>query len=205
MKKCIVILLLLFCLTSVAYAHPGRTDEYGGHTETATGEYHYHHGYSAHSHVGGCPYNYDDQTGANSGKPSSTKEEKVPFWAYALGGAFAFCVWGVLPIMLEDRPKKGKNSREEINKSLPAPPDQDVCYTISPRAQYVFLHALKPARKYKWNVCFPANVRLISTVPIPMDSPFFIKAEFTPSARIEFGFQQWKLDAEELVPIYKEY
>lgn len=31
MKKCIVILLLLFCLTSVAYAHPGRTDEYGRH------------------------------------------------------------------------------------------------------------------------------------------------------------------------------
>lgn len=72
MKKCIVILLLLFCFTSVAYAHPGRTDEYGGHNETATGEYHYHHGYSAHSHAGGCPYNYDDQTGVNSGKPSSS-------------------------------------------------------------------------------------------------------------------------------------
>lgn len=115
MKKCIVILLLLFCLTSVAYAHPGRTDEYGGHNETATGEYHYHHGYSAHSHAGGCPYDYDDQTGVNSGNPSSKKEEKVPSWAYILGGALAFFVWGVFPAMLEDY-QKSKRTRSQQPK-----------------------------------------------------------------------------------------
>ena len=39
------------------YAHPGRTDEYGGHYNHSTGEYHYHHGESAHQHPNGvCPY-----------------------------------------------------------------------------------------------------------------------------------------------------
>lgn len=55
-------------------AHPGRTDSGGGHTDSDTGDYHYHHGYEAHAHfdIDGngtidCPYDYDDQTGRNSG------------------------------------------------------------------------------------------------------------------------------------------
>ena len=44
-------------LLSVASAHPGRTDGRVGHYNSATGEYHYHHGYSAHQHPNGiCPY-----------------------------------------------------------------------------------------------------------------------------------------------------
>ena len=57
-----------------AQAHPGRTDGNGGHTDSDTGDYHYHHGYDAHAHfdIDGngtidCPYDYDDQTGRNSG------------------------------------------------------------------------------------------------------------------------------------------
>lgn len=70
-RKLLFVLLLLltsFCVTS--YAHQGRTDSNGGHHDS-TGEYHYHHGHPAHSHVGGCPYDYDDNTGQNSGSNSN--------------------------------------------------------------------------------------------------------------------------------------
>ncbi len=52
--------LLLF--STVAFAHPGGTDKYGGHTERATGLYHYHHGHEAHQHPNGvCPFgDYDE-------------------------------------------------------------------------------------------------------------------------------------------------
>lgn len=61
MKKIILILaivLLLFCfITFVSFAHSGGTDSNGGHTDSSTGEYHYHHGYPAHQHANGkCPY-----------------------------------------------------------------------------------------------------------------------------------------------------
>lgn len=53
----------------VVTAHPGRTDSRGGHYDRSTGEYHYHHGYSAHQHydIDGdgkkdCPYNFKDKT-----------------------------------------------------------------------------------------------------------------------------------------------
>lgn len=60
-------------------AHPGRTDSNGGHTDHATGEYHYHHGYPAHDHYDmdgdghpDCPYNFEDKT--NHGSSSSSNE-----------------------------------------------------------------------------------------------------------------------------------
>ena len=45
---CWVVLALLFALDS--YAHSGRTDWRGGHYDQSTGDYHYHHGESAHDH-----------------------------------------------------------------------------------------------------------------------------------------------------------
>lgn len=60
-------------------AHPGRTDADGGHYNSDTGEYHYHHGYPAHQHydIDGnkkpdCPYDFVDKTGSRSGSPSSS-------------------------------------------------------------------------------------------------------------------------------------
>lgn len=48
-------LLLLLCFPIVSLAHPGRTDEKGGH-DSPNG-YHYHHGYPAHQHYHSiCPY-----------------------------------------------------------------------------------------------------------------------------------------------------
>lgn len=56
-KKIIAVLALLSLLAPLASAHPGHTDAAGGHWDSSTGEYHYHHGYPAHQHENGiCPY-----------------------------------------------------------------------------------------------------------------------------------------------------
>lgn len=71
-KTLVYSFLILALFVSSASAHAGKTDANGGHYNRATGEYHFHHGYSAHQHTGGvCPYDFDDQTGINSGGPSS--------------------------------------------------------------------------------------------------------------------------------------
>ena len=81
MKKIIKLVFLFVLLILLAFyvsAHPGKTDGSGGHTNNSTGEYHYHHGYPAHSHYDmdgdgylDCPYSFDDRTdhdiGYNSG------------------------------------------------------------------------------------------------------------------------------------------
>lgn len=91
-----------------ASAHPGRTDANGGHYDSSTGEYHYHHGYPAHQHTNGiCPYDFDDQTGWNSGTssnssggnrkesppipeiPFESEQEDIPLWGWLLLGLFA--------------------------------------------------------------------------------------------------------------------
>ena len=59
---CFAVVLLVLAVP-LALAHPGRTDSDGGHYDRSTGEYHYHHGMSAHQHPGGvCPY--DDKPAA---------------------------------------------------------------------------------------------------------------------------------------------
>ena len=77
MKKRIVFVLLVLLIVSAiipAFAHSGRTDSDGGHTDKSTGEYHYHHGYSAHQHTNGeCPYDFDDKTDHSSSSTSYTK------------------------------------------------------------------------------------------------------------------------------------
>ncbi len=65
----------VFAFSSVAFAHSGRTDAYGGHHDyknvSGLGSYHYHHGYSAHLHPGGvCPYSQKKTTTVT--KPTTT-------------------------------------------------------------------------------------------------------------------------------------
>lgn len=71
-----VTIALLFA--PIAYAHPGGTDSQGGHTDSSTGEYHWHHGYPAHQHYDmdgdgklDCPYDFKDATVHRSGSSSS--------------------------------------------------------------------------------------------------------------------------------------
>ena len=80
MKRPLYFILLLLVLTVIpAYAHPGSLDDKGGHTDSATGEYHFHHGYPAHQHTNGqCPYNFDDQTNRDYNKPSQSYSTGIP-------------------------------------------------------------------------------------------------------------------------------
>ena len=53
MKRILLLIIsasIAIAATGYAYAHPGRTDSQGGHTDRTTGEYHFHHGYPAHQH-----------------------------------------------------------------------------------------------------------------------------------------------------------
>lgn len=64
MKKTITLLIIFISMFTVIYAHSGRTDSSGGHYDSSTGEYHYHHGYSAHQHPNGiCPYETSSDNG----------------------------------------------------------------------------------------------------------------------------------------------
>lgn len=72
---------LIFSLITSASAHTGGTDSNGGHTDSETGEYHYHHGYPAHDHYDmdgdgdiDCPYDFVDATdhSVSSNKSSGT-------------------------------------------------------------------------------------------------------------------------------------
>ena len=67
-RRIFLVFLLLVLLCIPAAAHSGGTDENGGHYDHSTGEYHYHHGHSAHQHPGGiCPYiNSGSSSGGNS-------------------------------------------------------------------------------------------------------------------------------------------
>lgn len=79
MKRIFALILGLLLCCSSALAHPGGTDSKGGHTNHSTGEYHYHHGYSAHQHENGqCPYDFDDKTGQSSGSASSGSTSSKP-------------------------------------------------------------------------------------------------------------------------------
>ena len=72
LKKKLAFLLVIpviACLSLQVFAHSGGTDSSGGHTDRSTGEYHYHHGYSAHDHkdmdgdgILDCPYDFKDKT-----------------------------------------------------------------------------------------------------------------------------------------------
>lgn len=109
--KLLIAIILCLCLSVVASAHPGRTDSNGGHTDHSTGEYHYHHGYSAHQHydkdgdgVLECPYSFDDKTNSSGSqnepsKSSTSKKKKDYSWLFSIPGCFA--LYGVVLLIGE--------------------------------------------------------------------------------------------------------
>ena len=93
MKRIALLICFAVCLFSLliasVFAHPGGTDGNGGHTNHSTGEYHYHHGYSAHDHydmdgdgVVDCPYDFDDKTNHSNSSaissPQATEPASIP-------------------------------------------------------------------------------------------------------------------------------
>jgi len=60
-KIMLITLVMFMSVSSVGFAHSGRTDSSGGHKDnqnkSGLGYYHYHHGDGPHLHTGGvCPY-----------------------------------------------------------------------------------------------------------------------------------------------------
>jgi hypothetical protein len=91
-----IVLFLLSCVSGLA--HSGRTDSKGGHYDRSSGEYHYHHGYSAHQHPNGvCPYDYkEEQTtkrktatpkSNNSSSKKKSTEDSDFNWGYVIAPA----------------------------------------------------------------------------------------------------------------------
>lgn len=75
---------LVLLLTVPGSAHSGRTDSQGGHYVSATGEYHFHHGYGPHQHVDGvCPYSSSVSSSSSTTTTSSslTVDTSSASWA----------------------------------------------------------------------------------------------------------------------------
>ena len=79
----VVILAMAFLIALPTSAHSGRTDGSGGHYNRSMGEYHYHHGYPPHQHIGGtCVYDFDDQTDHHGGSSSKSASTPTPAPAF---------------------------------------------------------------------------------------------------------------------------
>ena len=87
-KKISSIILLIFLMifsSLTVSAHSGKTDSNGGHHDSSSGEYHYHHGYPAHQHYDidkdgdiDCPYEFKDKTnhGSSGGYTQNTNNSQ---------------------------------------------------------------------------------------------------------------------------------
>lgn len=103
MKRFTLALSLLLVLTffATASAHTGGTDEYGGHVDHSTGEYHYHHGEPAHYHTNGiCPYTLSPETtkapsrsysSENKNSDTSSSDDFSLFKILAIGALLYGC------------------------------------------------------------------------------------------------------------------
>ena len=112
MKKTALLyaLLIFLMIPSIAlttYAHQGRTDSSGGHTDHSTGEYHYHHGYPAHDHydIDGdgdidCPYDFDDQTAGSSETTEPGKGSLETVFIGIIAVAVYVFIMFVLPFLI---------------------------------------------------------------------------------------------------------
>lgn len=88
MKKGVVafisMVVVALSLVVTAYAHSGRTDSQGGHYDRSTGEYHWHHGMSAHQHydmdgdgILDCPYSSKAKTETTTATTAATEPTRA--------------------------------------------------------------------------------------------------------------------------------
>ena len=144
MKRFIVMLFILLMLPATVFAHSGDTDSNGGHYDGS--DYHYHHGYPAHDHEDtdgngtvDCPYDFDDQTGWNSGsntiksksttttssvKKTSQKETPKPIWPIILKVFFAAVCLAIIVILAHISRKKS-NVIDSLNSKYKSKEDEN--------------------------------------------------------------------------------
>ena len=146
LKPLCVFLALFLLLSCSALAHSGRTDSNGGHRDSSTGEYHYHHGYPAHQHIDGkCPYAFNVPENGDipdsffhenkSGGYKSSKSNKYSGTADSISFPLEICVVLVVIALLifpflkgrigeaiENRKqKKHEVSQQPVSSSNPEP------------------------------------------------------------------------------------
>ena len=123
----VITILFIFSLCSfVVFAHSGRTDSNGGHFDSSTGEYHYHHGYPAHQHPNGvCPYatkSSKSSVSSISSKSSavSKNNQKDDNSVVALVGVLLFLLFVLLKItiFIKDYLNDKRRKRTEIINSV---------------------------------------------------------------------------------------
>lgn len=118
----LLLIVVIMCASSYAIAHSGKTDSNGGHRDSTTGKYHYHHGYPAHSHkdIDGdgkkdCPYEFDDQTSHGGTENTTNKQvsgneadavvaeepDKISFFAFLpLIVILAYLLWKLVCVIV---------------------------------------------------------------------------------------------------------
>lgn len=125
MKRIICSILCCVFLVPIVSAHSGRTDGNGGHYNSSTGEYHYHHGYPEHQHINGtCPYNFDDKTnhGSNSyhneGAPKKSKSESSIFGSIVIWAIVAWISYHIIKFIVKAIIEGKKLKKEQKQKEL---------------------------------------------------------------------------------------
>lgn len=115
-------MLVILCSSSYVIAHSGKTDSNGGHRDSTTGGYHFHHGYPAHSHkdIDGdgtkdCLYEFDDQTNHGGAGNATNKQvsgneadavvaeepDKISFFAFLpLIIILAYLLWKLVCVIV---------------------------------------------------------------------------------------------------------
>lgn len=106
MKRVFLVFLTVMLLSGVAFAHSGGTDSQGGHRDSTTGVYHFHHGFPAHQHQDGvCPYENPVTVGTlESAEPDmASQSSRVLTW---FGRIYVLSVVGFVLWNLFRMPKK---------------------------------------------------------------------------------------------------
>lgn len=154
----ISIIILLFCI-SPSYGHSGRTDSKGGHRVTATGGYHYHHGFPPHDHVNGaCPYLIKDNN--NDTKIENNENKSSVNSASYLMPTIAICGGGILLISAHKNKKEKKKEKELREKKSQEEKEQREKKYQEEKEYYSKLYLGKDAKNLAGvpnNVNFDAN------------------------------------------------
>jgi hypothetical protein len=117
-------LIALVCAVPTA-AHSGGTDANGGHWNHKTGEYHYHHGYSAHQHPGGvCPYDAltsaSNQSSSSSSSASKNTSSSVTSSPSVTTKTNEFSSWLDEYLAKQEREKATKQAQEDAEAAARA-------------------------------------------------------------------------------------